>query len=146
LPDRQLFPPARGDDRHRLRGTRQRALGADGGRFIGSALTIGRRFAEIARSERELFESYLEGRREGGATEESAVLRCGYLSEVGYYLAFLVTLPTFLIRPKAGLSTEYFEKRLETPATEFGAVASDIVELIPSYVDELHMLLARINA
>lgn len=35
-------------------------LGADGGCLVGSALTWGRRFADVAASERELFESYAE--------------------------------------------------------------------------------------
>lgn len=117
-------------------------LGADGGCFIGSALTWGRRFAEVARSERELFESYLAGLRQGGAREDRMVLRSGYLSQLGYYLAFLMTLPTFLAKPKAGLSIEYFEKRLDRPAREFGVATADIVDLIPSYVDEIRGLLA----
>ena len=39
-------------------------LGADGGCVVGSALTWGRMFADVAASERELFESYAEGMAE----------------------------------------------------------------------------------
>lgn len=121
-------------------------VGADGGRFIGSAMSWGRGFAEIARSERGLFESYVEGLRAGGATEDRAVLRSGYLSELGFYLASMTTLPTMLARPKAGLSVEHFEKRLDMPIGEFGAVAAALVDLIPSYIDEMRMLLVQIGA
>ena len=117
-------------------------MGADGGRFIGSALTWGRRFVDIARSERELFEAYLDGLREGGATEGHNVLRSGYLSELGFYLCSTVTLPSILARPKPGLSVEYFEKRYDMPVAEFGAALAGMVDLIPSYVDELRALLA----
>ena len=88
-------------------------LGADGGRFIGSALTWGRA-SQRSPGVSESCSKLPGGLREGGATEDRAVLRSGYLSELGYYLAFLVTLPSILVRPKAGLSIEYFEKRLTT--------------------------------
>jgi hypothetical protein len=120
-------------------------VGADGGRFIGSALSWGRKFAFIAKSERHLFETYIGGLRAGGATEDRAVLRAGYLSELGFYLASMTTLPTMLARPKAGLSLEYFEKRLGMPVAEYGAAAADLVDLIPSYIDEMGTLLAQIG-
>jgi hypothetical protein len=121
-------------------------VGADGGRFIGSALSWGRKFAEIAQSERALFESYLEGLRQGGSIEDHTVVRAGYLSELGFYLASMTTLPTMLARPKAGLSVEYFEKRLSMPIGEFGVVAADLVDLIPSYIDEMDILLAHVGS
>jgi hypothetical protein len=115
-------------------------LGADGGRFIGSALTWGRAFVDIARAERELFESYLAGLRSGGAAEERAVLRSGYLSELGFYLCSSLTMPSILARPKAGLSIEYFEKRYDMPIAEFGTALAGLVDLMPSYIDELRDL------
>ncbi|KQW80505.1 hypothetical protein ASC89_10600 [Devosia sp. Root413D1] len=115
-------------------------LGADGGRFIGSALSWGRRFVEVARRERDLFGRYLAGLRAGGATAATATLRSGYLSELGFYLASMTTLPTTLARPKAGLSLAYFEKRLDMPIGDFGAAAADLVQLLPSYTAEMRAL------
>jgi hypothetical protein len=121
-------------------------LGADGGRFIGSALTWGRGFIDIARNERALFESYLAGLRGGGATEDRALLRSGYLSELGFYLSSSLMMPSIFAKPKAGLSIDYFEKRYNMPIAEFGIALAGLVDLIPSYVDEIHELLAQINA
>jgi hypothetical protein len=73
------------------------------------------------------------------------VLRSGYLSERGFYLATMTTLPTQLARPKADLSIEHFETRLEMPIGEFGAAAAELVDLIPSYIDEMRMLLDEID-
>lgn len=120
-------------------------LGADGGRFIGSALTWGRQFVEIARSERDLFESYFAGQREGGSTDSRSILRCGYLSELGFYLCSSITMPSILARPKAGLSLEYFEKRYDMPIGEFGHALAGLVDLVPSYIDEIGGLLASLK-
>jgi hypothetical protein len=116
-------------------------LGADGGRFIGSALSWGRHFVEVAANERELFERYLMSLRAGGAREDRAILRSGYLSELGFYLASMTMLPTILARPKPGLSLEYFEKRLDMPIGEFGATAAGLLALVPSDTEEIGALL-----
>jgi hypothetical protein len=117
-------------------------VGADGGRFIGSALRWGRQFAERVPRERELFESYLEGLREGGATEAREVVRTGYLSELAFYLCTIVTLPTILSGPLAALSVEFLEKRFEMPMAEVAGVAAGVIDLLPSYVREMRELLA----
>ena len=118
-------------------------VGADGGRFIGSALTWGRRFVEIARSERELFEAYLDGLREGGATEGRNVLRSGYLSELGFYLV----LDGDPALDPCSTETRPVGRVLREAATTCPSRNSvqrlqAIVDLIPSYIDELRALLA----
>ncbi len=117
-------------------------IGADGGRFIGSALSWGRGFAEIARQERALFECYLAGLAEGGGLEERDVIRSGYLSELGFYLASMLTLPTILARPKPGLSLEFLEKRLDMPMGDFGRAVAELVDMIPPYISELQTLIS----
>ena len=117
-------------------------VGADGGRFIGSALTWGKSFAAIIPHEHELFEQYLSGLRDGGETESREVLRLGYLSELAFYLATIVTLPTMVAGPRAALSTEFFEKRFEMPITELGAAAGPVIERLPEYIVEIERLLS----
>lgn len=116
-------------------------VGGDGGRFIGSALTWGRGFGEIAARERDLFANYLAGLWEGGSVEEASVLRLGYLSELAFYICSLIVLPTMLSGPRAALSIEFFEKRFEMPMDEFGRVAAPVMELLPSYTGEIRTLL-----
>lgn len=117
-------------------------FGADGGRFIGSAMTWGRHFADVALQERELFEDYLTGLRDGGSTESRAVLRSGYLSELGFYLCTSALLPTMLASTKATLTREYFEKRFDMPVAAMGSALKPVIDLLPSYVDEMRSLLA----
>lgn len=121
-------------------GLASQPLGADGGRFIGSALTWGRQFAEIALHERDLFEHYLGGLRLGGATEPRSVLRRGYLCELGFYLCTIVTLPEMVANPRSTLSVEFFEKRFDMRTAEFGAAFAPVIDLLPSYIAELRAL------
>ena len=117
-------------------------VGADGGRFIGSALTWGKNFAQIAVRERDLFANYLAGHWEGGSVEEAAVLRSGYLSELAFYICTLVVMPTILLGPRAALSIEFFERRFEMPVAEISGAAAPVMELLPSYTQEIRALLA----
>lgn len=117
-------------------------LGADGGRFLGSALTWGRSFAEIAAQERVLFESYLAGLREAGAREERRILRSGYLCELGFYLCTSAITPVLVTNPRATLSVEFFEKRLGMPVAEFGNALAPVIDLLPGYIDEIDQLLS----
>jgi hypothetical protein len=122
-------------------GLASQPVGADGGRFIGSALTWGRRFIEIAVRERELFDVYLEGLRRGGAAEDRDVVRRGYLCEMGFYLCTTATLPEMVANPRSTLSIEFFEKRLGMPAAEFGEALAPMMDLLPSYTAEIRALL-----
>jgi hypothetical protein len=117
-------------------------VGADGGRFLGSALTWGRQFAEVLPHERDLFDRYLDGHRAGGSAVERDVLRMGYLSELAFYLGSLVTLPTLFAGPLAKLSVEHVEKRFDMPIEHLGEAAAPIVALLPSYIEEIRTLLA----
>lgn len=125
-----------------LAGLGSEPVGADGGRFIGSALTWGRQFADVALRERELFEHYLTGLRSGGSTESRDMLRSGYLCELGFYLCTSALLPTILANTKATLTREYFEKRLDMPIEAMGSALARVIDLLPSYVEEVHSLLA----
>ena len=117
-------------------------LGADGGCFIGSALTWGRKFGEVATHERELFEGYLAGLVEGGCTEDLRVLRSAYLAHMAFYLGNIATFPTMLAGPRKILSREFFEKRFGGPMEEFGAEAKRVIDLLPTYVEEVRDLLS----
>jgi hypothetical protein len=121
-------------------------VGSDGGRFIGSATTWGRGFAEVVRHERHLFDSYFEGQRDGGSRESRGVLRAGYLSEAAYYLCTIVTLPTLFAGPLAKLPLEFFERRLEMPVEAFGDAFAEVIELLPPYIDEMLELTATTDA
>jgi hypothetical protein len=115
-------------------------VGADGGRFIGSAMTWGRDFVEVVRREGELFESYLQGMRAGGSTEDRDILRIGYLSEAAYYLCTVLTCPTIFAGPLAKMPPAFFEKRFEMPMNEFGPAAAAAIDLLPPLVQEMRRL------
>ena len=117
-------------------------LAADGGCLIGSALTWGRQFADIAAQERELFESYAAGLVDGGAKEDRRVMRSGYLAQMALYLGTTAIFPTMLPGPRAILSREFLEKRFGGPLEEFGGVAARVIDLLPSYIKEIRGLLA----
>jgi hypothetical protein len=115
-------------------------VGADGGRFIGSAMTWGRDFVDIIRHEGDLFESYLEGLRLGGSTEDRDVLRIGYLSEAAYYLCTILTCPTIFAGRLAKLPPEFFEKRYQMPMSDFGPAAAQAIGLLPPLAEEMRRL------
>jgi len=115
-------------------------VGADGGRFIGSAMTWGRDFVEVVRHEGDLFESYLDGLRMGGSTEDRDILRIGYLSEAAYYLCTILTSPTIFAGPLAKLPPEFFEKRFQLPMSEFGHAAAEAFDLLPPLAEEMRGL------
>jgi hypothetical protein len=116
-------------------------VGADGGCFIGSALTFGRRLTEVAVHERELFDSYAAGLADGGTTLNRKALRSAYLSHMGFYLGSMAVLPTMITGPQSLLPHEFWEKRLDAPIAEFGSVAAQIVDVLPSYIAEVEALL-----
>ena len=117
-------------------------LGADGGCIVGSALTWGTRFADVAVNERELFKSYAEGFAEAGADIGPPTLRSGYLAHLAFYLGTIAIFPTMVAGPRALFSRDFFEKRLGMRLEEFGGVASGIIDLLPIYIEEARSLLA----
>jgi hypothetical protein len=121
-------------------------VGADGGCFIGSALTWGQQFADIATHERELFESYANGIARGGGTIDRATLRLGYLSHLGFYLGTMTSFPTMVVGPYALLTREFLEKRLGGPIEELGDKLSRVIDLVPSYIAEARRLVADVTS
>jgi hypothetical protein len=116
-------------------------LGADGGRFLGSSLTWGRQFADVAVHERDLFEAYLKGLRLGGLVEDRSIIRLGYLTELAFYLCTTSMLPELVHNPHSTLSVDFFEKRLDMPVAEFGRAAAPVIDLLPSYIEEIRSLM-----
>lgn len=117
-------------------------IGADGGCVVGSALTWGTRFADVAANERALFESYAEGFAEANANIGRQTLRSGYLAHLAFYLGTVAIFPTMVAGPRALFSCDFFEKRLGMRVEEFGGVASGIIDLLPIYIEEARSLLA----
>lgn len=118
-------------------------LGADGGCLVGSALTWGPRFANVAANERDLFECYADGFAEADAATDRHTLRCGYLAHLAFYLGAIAIFPTMAAGPRAVLSRHFFEKRFGMPIEEFCRIASRVIDLLPSYIEEARSLLAR---
>ena len=118
-------------------------LGADGGCVVGSALTWGTRFADVAANERELFESYAEGFADADANIGRRTLRSGYLAHLAFYLGTIAIFPTMVAGPRALFSRSFFEKRLGMRIEEFGGVASGVIDLLPNYIKEARSLLER---
>lgn len=116
-------------------------IGGDGGRFVGSALTWGRRFVDVAEHERELFESYATGASEAGYAGSPKDLRIAYLSQLGFYLNNTAILPTVVSGRQRVLSRDFFEKRFDMPLEAFGEAASRLIDMLPSYISETQELL-----
>ncbi|RYE10450.1 MAG: hypothetical protein EOP22_05260 [Hyphomicrobiales bacterium] len=117
-------------------------VGGDGGRFIGSAMSWGRRFVDVIADERDLFEGYLAGLRLGGSVVDRDTVRLGYLSEAAFYLGTITVFPAIVAGPQAGLSMAFFEKRFDMPAAAFASAMAPAIDLLPSYVAEMRRLLA----
>ena len=43
--------------------------------------------------------------------------------------------------PRSTLSVEFFEKRFDMPATQFGSAFAALIDLLPSYIAEIRELL-----
>jgi hypothetical protein len=124
-------------------GLSEDVVGADGGCFIGSALTWGQRFADIAAQERELFESYADGLMPKGRKSDRAALRAGYLSHLTFYLASIVVFPTIVSGPYRLLPRDFLERRFGMPIEEIGDEAARIIDRLPSYIAEARELMAQ---
>jgi hypothetical protein len=111
-------------------------LGVDAGSVVGSSITWGRDFAEVARHERDLFEHYYEGLLSSGWRGERDDIRRGYLLHYGLYLLGTTILPLTLKR----FDRVRTERRFDVPVEELPALAAGIVDLIPAYLDELPQL------
>ena len=112
-------------------------LGVDAGSMIGSAITRGRDFASVARHERALFDSYLDGLAASGWHGDRDDVRRAFLVHYGYYLLTMAMLPASLKKfPRAAV-----EMRMGAAWDELPALATGIVDLLPSYLEELSDLL-----
>lgn len=118
-------------------------LGADGGCLVGSALTWGTRFADVAANERDLFESYADSFAEADAATDRRSLRAGYLAHLAFYLGTIAIFPTMAAGPRAVHSRHFFEKRFGMPIEEFCGIAGQVIDLLPSYINEARSLVAR---
>lgn len=123
-------------------GLRMDPLGGDGGCVVGSAITWGRMFAEIAAREGELFDSYLNGLADGGLATDRRAIRRGYLAHMGFYLGCVAIFPTMAAGPLALFSPSYFEQRFDMPLDEFCRAASTVIDRLPGYTQEALDLLA----
>ena len=112
-------------------------LGVDAGSMIGSAITWGRDFASVARQERALFDSYLDGFPASGWHGDRDDVRRAFLVHYGHYLLTMAMFPASLKKfPRAAI-----EMRMRAAWDEFPALAAGIVDLLPSYLEELPDLL-----
>ena len=105
--------------------------------MIGSAITRGRDLASVARHERALFDSYLDGLAASGWQGVRDDVRRAFLVHYGYYLLTMAMLPASLKKfPRAAV-----EMRMGASWDELPALAAGIVDLLPSYLEELPKLL-----
>lgn len=117
-------------------------LGGDGGCFIGSAITWGDKFVDVAHAERALFDAYALGLARGGATDDPTEIRCAYLAHAAFYLATIVITPTIFDGPFALLSREFLERRYNMTIEQLADQASHVIDLLPGYIEEARNLLA----
>jgi hypothetical protein len=115
--------------------------GVDAGCLIGSSTTWGREFVAVARSERQLFESYCEGLEESGWTAGHDDIRRGYFCLFGFYLGATLTMPINIVGADQFLARGYLEKRYGMSVEEIPEAAGGIVDLAPELTREINTLL-----
>ena len=105
--------------------------------MLGSAITWGRNFVAVAQQERELFEAYFEGLGAAGWRGARDDVRRGYMAHYGFYLLGMAMAPVMLKRyPRAGV-----EMRMQAKWEEVPALVAGLIDIIPSYLEELPRLL-----
>lgn len=107
--------------------------GVDAGSVIGSASAWGRDFVTVARHERSLFDSYVDGRRAGGCLLSEADIRQGYLLHYLFYIMANLVMPITIRR----FDRRQAERRFGMPLEAIPAQAAGIVDLVPGYIEEL---------
>lgn len=117
-------------------------VGADGGALIGSAFTWGKDVAEVARHERDLFETYLSGLVASGWRGNRDDVRRGYYCHFGHYLltgiALLPVTVAHNVWPPGAM-----EKRFGVRTVEMADLVAPIIAMLPGYVEELRELADR---
>jgi hypothetical protein len=113
-------------------------LGVDAGCTVGSAITWGRSSFEVAASERQLFESYLEGLAAAGWTGNRRDIRRAFLGQYCTYLFYVAMVPA--TRTTGYFRREFLEQRYQATWDEIPTLQRPVVQLIPSYIDELKTL------
>lgn len=113
-------------------------LGADAGCLLGSAITWGRRFGEVAENERDLFRHYFDGLLASGWRGNADDVRRGHLVHFGFYLLIMAMMPASLKK----YAREQVELRSGARWDELPLLAADIVNVLPSYLREMGRLLS----
>lgn len=113
-------------------------LGCDYGCFVGSCMSWGPSFVEVARQERELFEPYIAGLRDSGVPFDRDQVRRGAFGQIGHYLSASTSFPLMIARSE---HKAFLEKRYGMPLEEVAEKGRGILELLPGYVEEFETLL-----
>ena len=111
-------------------------LGVDAGCVIGSAISWGRQFVDVARSEGELFGCYMAGLGEAGWKGARDDVRRGFMLHFGTYLLSMSMMPASLGR----YGRDRVERRMETPWDDLPGRCAGLIDLLPGYIDELARL------
>jgi hypothetical protein len=114
--------------------------GVDGGCFIGSNFSWGRDFMDVVRAERELFDAYLGGLRQGGWSGDPLDIRRAGLAQMAGYLLVTSITPSMLVAGSDWLQS-FLEGRFGLPTEEICARLSDLVAMVPRFTDEIEALL-----
>jgi hypothetical protein len=112
-------------------------LGVDAGSVIGSAVTFGGDFLAIATNERQLFERYVEGLVDGGWQGDRNDVRRAYFVHFGGYLISIAMAPAFIRK----FDRARIERRAGMPIQQMFERSAPIIDLLPSYLEELSMLI-----
>jgi hypothetical protein len=117
-------------------------VGVDGGCLIGSSFSWGPAFMDVVRAQAELFESYMEGLRAGGWYGERDDARRASLAQIGSYLITTALTPSLLVDGDDWLRN-FIEGRFGLPQADVCARLSDLVAILPGFVEEIEGLLTR---
>jgi hypothetical protein len=116
--------------------------GVDAGCLIGSSITWGRNFVQVAQIERQLFETYLDGLEESGWAGDPRDIRRGYFCLFGFYVGATLTIPVNVLGADQFLARSYLEKRYGMAMEEIPEAAAEIVDLAPALTREINALLS----
>ena len=116
-------------------------VGADGGRFVGSAITWGRGFRRRGTRRKRAVRQLSHGHACGESDRGPRAVRSGYLSEPAFYLGTIVIIRRSFVRAAGGLRRRSWRSDWKCRCRS-SAPQRRPHRPVPSYIDEMRELLA----
>ena len=122
-------------------------IGCDIGVLTGSPLSVAEVEVQlVARNERDIYESYIDGLKSSGWTGNLDHVRLGFFMQFSFYLLIPAGLPFRFEQMKTNKAVRtWAEQKFGVPLDEFPELKAQVAVLIPKYAEELKQLLERVE-